>query len=115
MRFVPGLLSLAALAAPVLATAAEAPTALQAGAEGVGLLRTEFIFQERTEPPSEEEQYAVYRQVAGVAGAQMRVWVVADELDVLLAQRLLVRVGCLPRAQQVERGRMQITAHREAC
>jgi len=37
---------------------------LQAGAEGVGLLRTEFIFQERTEPPSEEEQYAVYRQVA---------------------------------------------------
>jgi phosphoenolpyruvate-protein phosphotransferase/dihydroxyacetone kinase phosphotransfer subunit len=47
-----------------LATAAEASTALQAGAEGVGLLRTEFIFQERTEPPSEEEQYAVYRQVA---------------------------------------------------
>jgi phosphoenolpyruvate-protein phosphotransferase len=47
-----------------LATAAEAQVALQAGAEGVGLLRTEFIFQERTEPPSEEEQYAVYREVA---------------------------------------------------
>lgn len=47
-----------------LATAAEAQVALQAGAEGVGLLRTEFIFQERTEPPSEEEQFAVYRQVA---------------------------------------------------
>lgn len=47
-----------------LATAAEAEVALQAGAEGVGLLRTEFIFQERTEPPSEEEQYAIYRQVA---------------------------------------------------
>lgn len=47
-----------------LATAAEAQAALQAGAEGVGLLRTEFIFQERTEPPSEEEQYAIYRQVA---------------------------------------------------
>jgi phosphoenolpyruvate-protein phosphotransferase/dihydroxyacetone kinase phosphotransfer subunit len=46
-----------------LATAAEASTALQAGAEGVGLLRTEFIFQERTDPPSEEEQYTVYRQV----------------------------------------------------
>ncbi len=46
-----------------LATSAEASTALQAGAEGVGLLRTEFIFQERTDPPSEEEQYAVYRQV----------------------------------------------------
>jgi phosphocarrier protein FPr len=47
-----------------LATAAEAQVALQAGAEGVGLLRTEFIFQERTEPPSEEEQYAIYREVA---------------------------------------------------
>ncbi len=47
-----------------LATAAEAEAALQAGAEGVGLLRTEFIFQERTEPPSEDEQYAIYRQVA---------------------------------------------------
>lgn len=47
-----------------LATAADAQGALQAGAEGVGLLRTEFLFQERTEPPSEEEQYAIYRQVA---------------------------------------------------
>jgi len=47
-----------------LATAADAKVALQAGAEGVGLLRTEFIFQERTEPPSEEEQVAIYRQVA---------------------------------------------------
>jgi phosphocarrier protein FPr len=47
-----------------LATAADAPVAVQAGAEGVGLLRTEFIFQERTDPPSEEEQYAIYREVA---------------------------------------------------
>lgn len=47
-----------------LATAADAQVALQAGAEGVGLLRTEFLFQERTEPPSEEEQVAIYRQVA---------------------------------------------------
>lgn len=46
-----------------LATAAEALLAVQAGAEGVGLLRTEFIFQDRTEPPSEEEQYAIYREV----------------------------------------------------
>ena len=47
-----------------LATAADAPVALQAGAEGVGLLRTEFIFQDRADPPSEEEQYAIYREVA---------------------------------------------------
>ena len=46
-----------------LATAAEAISALQAGAEGVGLLRTEFLFQDRLAPPTEEEQYQVYREV----------------------------------------------------
>jgi phosphoenolpyruvate-protein phosphotransferase len=47
-----------------LATAADAVTALEAGAEGVGLLRTEFLFQDRTEPPSEDEQAAIYSRVA---------------------------------------------------
>lgn len=46
-----------------LATAADAHTALEAGAEGVGLLRTEFLFQDRTQPPTEDEQYEAYRQV----------------------------------------------------
>ena len=47
-----------------LAAAAEVQLALDAGAEGVGLLRTEFLFQDRTEPPTEDEQYEAYRQVA---------------------------------------------------
>ena len=47
-----------------LAAAAEVQLALDAGAEGVGLLRTEFLFQDRTEPPSQDEQYEAYRQVA---------------------------------------------------
>ena len=47
-----------------LATAADAEAALAMGAEGVGLLRTEFLFQDRTEPPSEDEQAEIYRQVA---------------------------------------------------
>ncbi|HEU6447972.1 MAG TPA: phosphoenolpyruvate--protein phosphotransferase [Verrucomicrobiae bacterium] len=34
------------------------------GAEGVGLFRTEFLFINREKPPTEEEQYQVYRQVA---------------------------------------------------
>lgn len=34
------------------------------GAEGVGLFRTEFLFINRTQPPAEEEQYKVYREVA---------------------------------------------------
>ncbi len=35
----------------------EAAAAVEAGAEGVGLLRTEFLFLGRDEPPSEDEQY----------------------------------------------------------
>ena len=31
--------------------------------DGVGLFRTEFIYMERSEFPSEEEQYSIYRQV----------------------------------------------------
>lgn len=44
-------------------------TALEYGAEGVGLFRTEFLFLDRQEAPSEEEQYTAYAQVvAGLAG-----------------------------------------------
>lgn len=35
----------------------EAAQAIQAGGEGVGLLRTEFLFLNRSQPPSEAEQY----------------------------------------------------------
>ena len=38
--------------------------ALELGAEGVGLFRTEFLFLDRAGAPSEEEQFAAYRQVA---------------------------------------------------
>lgn len=38
------------------ATAAEARAAVERGAEGIGLLRTEFLFTERATLPSEEEQ-----------------------------------------------------------
>jgi multiphosphoryl transfer protein len=40
--------------------AAEAALAVDAGAEGVGLLRTEFLFLERTTPPTEDEQFEAY-------------------------------------------------------
>jgi len=36
----------------------------QSGAEGVGLYRTEFFYLNKTELPTEEEQYAAYRRVA---------------------------------------------------
>jgi len=48
----------------------EARVALQAGAEGVGLLRTEFLYLERSELPDEEEQYRAYRAILDVFGDQ---------------------------------------------
>lgn len=41
-----------------------ARSALEAGAEGVGLLRTEFLYLERPQLPTEEEQYRAYRAIA---------------------------------------------------
>jgi phosphoenolpyruvate-protein kinase (PTS system EI component) len=43
---------------------AEARRAVEQGAEGIGLLRTEFLFLERTTPPGEEEQTEVLRDIA---------------------------------------------------
>jgi phosphotransferase system enzyme I (PtsI) len=42
---------------------AEAILALDHGAEGIGLYRTEFIYIDRPTMPSEEEQYQLYRAV----------------------------------------------------
>ncbi len=41
----------------------DVPGALEQGAEGVGLFRTEFLFLERATLPTEEEQVQVYSQV----------------------------------------------------
>jgi phosphoenolpyruvate-protein phosphotransferase len=51
-----------------LGSAEEAADALEWGAEGVGLFRTEFLFMERDELPDEEEQYRAYRKVAEAFG-----------------------------------------------
>src|SRR5579859_123827 len=45
-------------------SAADAAAAMKMGADGIGLLRTEFLFLERTTAPSEEEQFSIYRAVA---------------------------------------------------
>ncbi|HZP90114.1 MAG TPA: phosphoenolpyruvate--protein phosphotransferase [Actinomycetota bacterium] len=44
--------------------------ALDAGAEGVGLLRTEFVFLGRDTMPTEDEQEAVYRDIATRLGGR---------------------------------------------
>jgi multiphosphoryl transfer protein len=45
---------------------AEARAAMENGAEGCGLLRTEFLFLDRREAPSEDEQYSEYEGIATV-------------------------------------------------
>lgn len=49
---------------------ADAQQAMNSGAEGVGLLRTEFLFLDRAEAPTEEEQFTVYRDVAQAMQSQ---------------------------------------------
>ncbi len=44
----------------------EAAAARDAGADGIGLFRTEFLFLERSAPPSEDEQERAYRKVLEV-------------------------------------------------
>lgn len=40
------------------------------GADGVGLFRTEFLYMEKTDTPTEEEQFAVYREAAELLGGK---------------------------------------------
>jgi phosphocarrier protein FPr len=50
----------------------EAARAVEQGAEGVGLLRTEFLFLDRATPPTEDEQLAVLTEIAhALAGRPM--------------------------------------------
>jgi phosphoenolpyruvate-protein phosphotransferase len=51
-------------------TLADAELALSQGAEGCGLLRTEFLFLERATAPEESEQLRCYQQVASVLGGR---------------------------------------------
>ena len=41
----------------------EIPVLLNHGAEGVGLYRTEYLFMDRVAPPTEEEQFEIYRKI----------------------------------------------------
>ena len=59
------------------------------GAHGVGLYRTEFLFMNRAQPPDEQEQYEVYRNI----------------LDNLAGKPLTIRTLDLGADKQVDGGR----------
>jgi len=50
---------------------AEAAEAVERGAEGVGVLRSEFLFTGRREAPTEEEQLAAYRAISQSLGGRL--------------------------------------------
>lgn len=49
-----------------ISKAEDAQNVVQNSGEGVGLFRTEFLFMDRKNPPSEEEQYEAYSTVAKI-------------------------------------------------
>ncbi len=53
-----------------IGSVSDAQDALLSGAEGVGLLRSEFLYLERDHLPDEEEQYQAYRTIAQGFGRQ---------------------------------------------
>jgi phosphocarrier protein FPr len=48
----------------------EVASAVEAGCDGVGLFRTEFLFMERASMPTEDEQEAAYRRAAEALGGR---------------------------------------------
>ncbi|MGE5461058.1 MAG: phosphoenolpyruvate--protein phosphotransferase [Solirubrobacterales bacterium] len=48
----------------------EIAAALEAGCDGVGLFRTEFLFMERAQMPTEDEQESAYRRAAEALGGR---------------------------------------------
>ena len=51
-----------------IGNAESARMAVANGAEGVGLLRTEFLYLEEKEPPTEEKQFGVYKEIFEIMG-----------------------------------------------
>jgi phosphoenolpyruvate-protein phosphotransferase len=76
---------------------AELPFALAQGAQGIGLLRTEFLFMNRDTVPTEDEQFEIYRElVEACAGETVTIraldWGGEKEIE------CLVTAGLVPEA-----------------
>jgi phosphoenolpyruvate-protein phosphotransferase (PTS system enzyme I) len=84
----------------------DAAEALDAGAQGVGLFRTEFLFLNRRDLPGEEEQFEAYRQVVA---AMKGLPVVLRTLDVGADKAL---EGNGPAAQNIPNPAMGLRAIR---
>ena len=77
----------------------DVPGALEAGAEGIGLFRTEFLFLDRGDMPDEREQYEAYKKVVrGMAGrpVTIRTFDLGNDKDIRPNVSLADRVKANP-------------------
>jgi phosphotransferase system enzyme I (PtsI) len=94
-----------------LGSPADAAGAVAAGAEGVGLFRTEFLFLDAATPPTAEEQEKAYREVLGAFGGKKVVVRVLDAgADKPLA---FLHMGDEPNPALGVRGLRALRAHPE--
>lgn len=111
-----------------IAKAEDVHSAVVNGAEGIGLFRTEFLYMDRTEAPSEDEQFEAYSTVAKAMGGKeviirtldvggdkhieylqiekkiIRLWVCAQSataLKILIFSKLSSRRCFVPRASEI--------------
>jgi phosphotransferase system enzyme I (PtsI) len=72
----------------------EAQAALDAGADGIGLFRSEFLFMGRAELPDEEEQYAAYSRVVQImAGRPVTIRTLDIGADKTLDEEVTVAIN----------------------
>ena len=77
----------------------DVPVALEAGAEGIGLFHTEFLFLDRGDMPDEKEQYEAYKKVVkGMAGrpVTIRTFDLGNDKDINPGNNLGDRVKTNP-------------------
>lgn len=79
----------------------ELPLVAQAGAQGIGLLRSEFLFMNRSEVPDEEAQYDAYAEIVEAMGGDpvtIRVldWGGEKQIDSLTAAGFDTEPGANP-------------------
>jgi len=81
----------------------DARDALEAGADGIGLFRTEFLFMNRDELPGEDEQYEAYAKVArAMKGKPVVIRTLDIGADKVLTDRARRSLGIAAGAPTVE-------------
>jgi phosphotransferase system enzyme I (PtsI) len=82
---------------------ADARDALEAGADGIGLFRTEFLFMNRDQLPDEDEQYEAYARVAkAMKGKPVVIRTLDIGADKVLTDRARRSLGIAAGAPTVE-------------